>query len=403
MWATTGFSETIDRLYLPKIRQYLAKVRAPQLPTGLVVNGLRTAFIIAGVAILIKIWQLPNISGLLVLATGLTIGILALREATGGLPERFHFSDQAQRRLRSVGKVSLSLLVVAGIADIVRRMYLLSAKASDTTSNLIILFLEVGFVVWFIHTLRSPNFRQARPSFKLVTALFMITVVILAFAGMQPVATYKDNTLVYLKNQVSLVSEFVESRSRASSATEIVETVCPAVVRLETGDSVGTGMIVDGSGYVLTCNHVVEDTPSVDVITYDGKRYDAAVIARDIPKDLAVVKLSATGVSFPTVTLGDGGRLEVGQEIIVVGYSLGLEGETTISRGIVSAFRSVEGVDYIQTDAAMNPGNSGGPMVDYQGNVVGILTFKLVGEAVEGMSFAVSANSAKDFVDSTIE
>jgi len=402
VWVAVGFSETIGRLYLPKVRQYLAKARAPQPPMGLVINGLRTAFIIISLAIFINIWKLPNVSGLLVLATALTIGILALREATTGLSKRLHLSYRTQRRLRSAGKIFLSLLVVAGIADIIRRIYLLSSNSLNTTSNLVILFLEIGFVVWFIHTLRSTNFRRVRPSFKLVTGLFITTVVILAFSGVQPLATYKNATVAYIRAQGSRISEFVEARPSQSDITEIVKKICPAVVKLEVGDYVGTGMIIDRTGYVLTCNHLVEDTQSASAILYGGGQYNATVISRDSQKDLAIIKLNATGIDFPSVTLGDAGKLKVGQEIIVVGYSLGLEGETTISKGIVSAFRNVEGVDYIQTDAAVNPGNSGGPMVDQTGSVVGVFTFKLVGEAVEGVSFAVSINSAKQFISETI-
>ena len=402
VWVAVGFSETIGRLYLPKVRQYLAKARAPQPPMGLVINGLRTAFIIISLAIFINIWKLPNVSGLLVLATALTIGILALREATTGLSKRLHLNYRTQRRLRSAGKIFLSLLVVAGIADIIRRIYLLSSNSLNTTSNLVILFLEIGFVVWFIHTLRSTNFRRVRPSFKLVTGLFITTVVILAFSGVQPLATYKNATVAYIRAQGSRISEFVEARPSQSDITEIVKKICPAVVKLEVGDYVGTGMIIDRTGYVLTCNHLVEDTQSASAILYGGGQYNATVISRDSQKDLAIIKLNATGIDFPSVTLGDAGKLKVGQEIIVVGYSLGLEGETTISKGIVSAFRNVEGVDYIQTDAAVNPGNSGGPMLDQTGSVVGVFTFKLVGEAVEGVSFAVSINSAKQFISETI-
>jgi S1-C subfamily serine protease len=402
VWVAVGFSETIGRLYLPKVRQYLARARAPQPPLGLVVNGLRTAFIIISLAILINIWKLPNVSGLLVLATALTIGILALREATTGLSKRLHLSYRTQRRLRSVGKVFLSLLVVAGIADIIRRIYLLSGNSLHTTSNLVIPFLEIGFVVWFIHTLRSTNFRRTRPSFKLVTGLFITTVVILAFSSVQPLATYKDSTVTYIRAQGSRISGFVEARPSQGGITEIVNKVCPAVVKLEVGDYVGTGMIIDRTGYVLTCNHLVEDTQSASAILYGGGQYNATVISRDSQKDLAIVKLNATGIDFPSVTLGSSGELEIGQEIIVIGYSLGLEGQTTVSKGIISALRNVEGVDYIQTDAAVNPGNSGGPMLDEKGNVVGVSTFKLVGEAVEGMSFAVAVDSVKDFINETI-
>lgn len=401
IWAAVSFSNTIEALYLPRLRQYLARVRAPQPPTALVVNGLRTVFIIVGLAILLNIWDLPNVFGLLWLATGLTIGILALSEATGGLSQRFHLSYQAQRRLRSVGKVFLSLLVVAGIADIIRRIYLLSAQGLNTTSNLVILFLEIGFVAWFIYTLRSPDFRQARPSFKLVSALLIITVVILAFSGLQPLATYKDDTLTYLKTQSSRISELVKTRSSQDDVAKIVESVRPAIVRLEAGDYVGTGMIIDSTGYILTCNHLIEGAESVTATLYDGRRYEATVVSQDEQKDLGIVRIDAAGVSFPCVTLGSSEQLKSGEEILAIGYSMGLEGETTVSKGIVSAFRNFDGVDLIQTDAAVNPGCSGGPLLNFKAEVVGVLVGRWPGEDIQGMGFAVSASSAKSFISET--
>lgn len=193
IWVAVSLSSDIGRLYLLQLRQCLAKARAPQPPTRLGINGLRTVFIVIGLAILFNIWNLPNVTGFLILATVLTIGILALREATTRLSKHFHFSYRTQRRLKSLGKVLLSMFVVTGIADVIRRIYLLSSNGLDTTVSLVILFLEIGFIIWFIHILRSSSFRRARPSFKLVTALFITTVVILAFSGIQPMSMYRDN------------------------------------------------------------------------------------------------------------------------------------------------------------------------------------------------------------------
>jgi S1-C subfamily serine protease len=398
IWIAISISGGITRLYLPKTRQYLTRVKAPQPPTGLVVNSLRVIFIVVGAAILLSIWKLPNLTGLLVLITAFTIGILALREASAGISKRLHLSHRTQRRMRGVAKVFLSLLVVAGIADIVRRIYLLASTGPHTTPDLIILFLEIGFVIWFITILRSPNYRQAKPSFKLVTALSIITVLILAFAGVQPLTDYKDATVQYLRTQATKVTEFYESRSSRGDITEIVGKVSPAIVRLETDDYVGTGMIINETGYVLTCDHVVENSQSVRVVLHGGGQYNAAVISRDKQKDLAIVKISATGIDFPTVKMGNPEELEIGQDIIVIGYSLGLEGETSLFKGVVSAFRSDAGINYVQTDAAVNPGCSGGPLLNLKGEAMGVVTFKMAGEAVEAMGFAVSIDEAKDFI-----
>jgi len=239
IWVAVSFSDAIGRLYLPKLRQYLAKVRAPQPPTGLVINGLRTVFIVIGLAILINIWKLPNVTGILILATALTIGILALREATTGLSKRFHFSYRTQRRLKSLGKVLLSMFVVMGIADIIRRIYLLSNNGLDTTVSLIIPFIEIGFMIWFIHILRGTNLRRARPSFKLVTALFITTVVILAFSGVQPMSMYKNN-LVNKWESYRAAQEAAEAEkvAEAIAMTPMLIKEAPSKTETESGPPV---------------------------------------------------------------------------------------------------------------------------------------------------------------------
>ena len=403
VWAAFSISRTVTKLYLPGVRRQLARVKAPQPPAGLIVNVFRVIFIVIGAAILLSIWQLPNLTGLLVLITAFTIGILALREASADISKRLHLSYRTQERIHSAGKVVLSLLVVIGIADIIRRMYLLAEASAYTTPGLVILFLEVGFVIWFITILRSPDYRQAKPSFKLVTTLTITTALILAFAGVQPLTEYKDITGQYLRTQAARMIVFYESQSSAGDTERIIAQVSPAIVRLEAGEYVGTGMIIDETGYILTCAHVVEDNQYVGATLYDERRYDATVVARDQEKDLALIKTNTSGIYFPTIKTGDPEALEIGQEIIVIGYALGLEGETSISKGIVSALRRDAGVNYIQTDAAVNPGCSGGPLLNLKGEAVGVITFKIADEAVEGMGFAVSINDAKDFISQALD
>ena len=129
-----------------------------------------------------------------------------------------------------------------------------------------------------------------------------------------------------------------------------------------------------------------------------GEQYEGTVVGRDELGDLAIIKITTSGLDLPIVTLGNSAKLDVGKDVIAVGYSLGLEGEATVSKGIVSAFRNIDGVNYIQTDAAINPGNSGGPLINLKGEVVGTANFKFVGEAVEGMSFAIAVDDAKPFI-----
>ena len=184
------------------------------------------------------------------------------------------------------------------------------------------------------------------------------------------------------------------------SITAAIAKVSPAVVYIETADGTGSGMIIDEAGYVLTNSHVVEGTDLATIILPDGREFSGTVIGRDEIIDLAVVKID--GENLPTVNLGSSNNLEIGQEVISIGYPLGLEGSATVSRGIVSAFRTDDAVTYVQTDAAINPGNSGGPLITLNGEVVGINTWKYVRVDVEGMGYAIAIDNAQPIIPKLI-
>ena len=168
----------------------------------------------------------------------------------------------------------------------------------------------------------------------------------------------------------------------------------------------GSGFIISSDGLILTNKHVVSDvSASYTVFTNDGKKYNATVLARDPLQDLAIMKISATGL--PTVELGNSDALELGQTAIAIGNALG-EFRNTVSVGAISGLaRTVRasggGVteviqNVIQTDAAINPGNSGGPLLDLAGRVVGINTAVVSG--AQNIGFAIPINTAKKDIDS---
>ena len=171
----------------------------------------------------------------------------------------------------------------------------------------------------------------------------------------------------------------------------------PGIVRVETGGAIGSGVIysksTDGRALVLTNYHVIEGATSVDVVVDDSTVYGANLRGIDAEGDLAV--LSICCAEFTTVSIAEDDIL-TGSDIVIVGYSLGIAGAATVSRGIVSAVRYESDADrwVIQTDAAINPGNSGGPMLSMSGEILGIATYKIVtsggGVAVEGVGFAVA-------------
>jgi S1-C subfamily serine protease len=183
---------------------------------------------------------------------------------------------------------------------------------------------------------------------------------------------------------------------------EIAKRVNPAVVAIKTsgaGIGSGSGFIVDPSGTIVTNLHVIKDAASVAVRLASGDIYDQVQIrAVDVRKDLAVIQI--LGYGLPTVELGDSDSVQVGQSVVLIGNPLGvLEG--SISAGIVSGLRNLEGAGFrvIQTDAAANPGNSGGPLVDASGKVVGVVSFKLRG--AENLNFVVPVNYVRGLLAST--
>jgi S1-C subfamily serine protease len=157
----------------------------------------------------------------------------------------------------------------------------------------------------------------------------------------------------------------------------------------------GSGVIVEKSGYILTNYHVIRDSKDIDVSLSDGQKVRARVIGYDAANDLAVLKIKAENLT--PVNWGDSEKIEAGALVWAVGSPFGLE--RTITSGILSA-KHRAGLagslhqDFLQTDAAVNPGNSGGPLVDSQGRVIGINT-AIVGDAFQGISFAIPSKVAR--------
>lgn len=170
--------------------------------------------------------------------------------------------------------------------------------------------------------------------------------------------------------------------------------------------SLGSGVIVNSDGYILTNNHVIAGASDIEVFTQARNQYKARVIGADPRTDVAVIKIDATGL--PSLSFADSSKLKVGDIVFAIGDPFGI-GETA-TMGIVSATgRGLGGAiehyeDFIQTDAPINPGNSGGALIDLRGNLVGINTAILSGGGGnEGVGFAIPVNLAHDVMDQIVE
>lgn len=214
-------------------------------------------------------------------------------------------------------------------------------------------------------------------------------------------------------------SKIVSTGSQDSSTIKsVVEQCANSVVEIQTesvtngsnpfqqyvSSGAGSGVILTQDGYIVTNHHVIEDANSITVRTRSGDEYNASLIGSDEQSDLAVLKIDATGLT-PAV-LGDSTTLEVGDLAIAIGNPLGELGGSVTS-GIISALDREMTIDgqtmtLLQTDAAVNPGNSGGGLFNANGDLIGIVNAKSSGENVEGIGFAIPISTATDIIDELI-
>jgi serine protease Do len=185
------------------------------------------------------------------------------------------------------------------------------------------------------------------------------------------------------------------------TVVQVTRNVTPAVVSIRRAGGTGSGVLIRADGVILTNAHVVGNASTVQVGLVDGSEYQGTVLGRDPTIDIAVVRIPATDV--PAAPLADSDLLEVGQYAIAIGNPLGFE--RTVTRGIVSGLNRALGrqlEDLIQTDAAINRGNSGGPLLNSAGQVIGINTAIIRPELATGLGFAVPINVGRDIAEQLI-
>lgn len=231
----------------------------------------------------------------------------------------------------------------------------------------------------------------------------------------------------------SVVQKMNESKSSSAAAKQTVETgdelstveiskkVGPSVVGITsqiqsvmsifgtttTQEGSGSGIIISDEGYIVTNNHVIEGATKVTVTLNTGSEYEAKIIGSDEKTDLAVIKITADE-ALTVAELGDSTKLEVGEKAVAIGNPLGLEFFGSTTQGIISAVNrtiTVENrtMNVIQTDAAINSGNSGGALVNSYGQVIGINAVKISSSSVEGMGFAIPISEAMPIISDLMQ
>lgn len=204
-----------------------------------------------------------------------------------------------------------------------------------------------------------------------------------------------------------------ESTGEEMALPDIYKKVIPSVVSISaisgSSTSTGTGIIMSSDGYIITNYHVVSSAQQIVVLLTDGQEYNACQVGGDETSDIMVLKINATDLT--PAEFGDSDAAEVGDSVVAIGDPLGIELRGTMTDGIICGIkRDVDVGDrtmsLMQTNAALNSGNSGGPLVNMEGQVIGINTIKLSSSGyttVEGLGFAIPIDSAKPIVDELVE
>ena len=218
----------------------------------------------------------------------------------------------------------------------------------------------------------------------------------------------------YAENKDEKLKQIAEKEGQELSTQEIAVKAGPAVVgvlskvqtynfwgQTATGQSSGSGVVVSADGYIVTNFHVIEGAMSVQVVLNSGVEYEAKVVGYDEKSDIAVLKIEEKGLTY--VTFGDSSAVMVGDRAVAIGNPLGTELMGTVTQGIISAVNRTVTVEdktmtLIQTDAAINSGNSGGALLNAYGELIGINTVKMAATGVEGLGFAIPSNDAVKFI-----
>ncbi len=281
----------------------------------------------------------------------------------------------------------------------------------------------------------SEHINRKKFGFKRYVAIAVAAAVVnmAALGGLFAVGYNMGSGRIGSGNKAKVVESLAENTDDSKGAkqtvttgtelatTDIAKKVGPAVVGIvstiqggmsifgtaTTSEGSGSGIIISEDGYIITNNHVIDGASSVKVSLNTGSEYDAKVIGADSKTDLAVIKIQPNE-ALTVAELGDSSKVEVGEKAVAIGNPLGMSFFGSVTQGIISATNRTITVEnrtmtVIQTDAAINEGNSGGALVNGYGQVIGINSVKIASSSVEGMGFAIPISTAKPIIQDLIK
>ena len=284
-------------------------------------------------------------------------------------------------------------------------------------SLVLVLLVSLSSLLGVLSLMNIEVFREPQPTELSAPVSFYVSADGVLTAELEP----REPTVteppvlegINTKLQITASPQSLENISEVPGAIswqDVYEKVLPSVVSITCHDglttSSGTGVIMDAGGYIITNAHVVEDAVSIRVLLTDGRELTARCVGADMLSDLAVLRVTASGL-VPAV-FGDSDKLRVGDEVVAIGDPLGVELRGTMTNGIISGInRDIKSgnrtLTLMQTTAALNTGNSGGPLVNCYGQVVGINTMKIGDYAseggVEGLGFAIPITSVQTILE----
>ena len=281
----------------------------------------------------------------------------------------------------------------------------------------LVMFISLSGLLSILSLMNIEIFRQPEPAELRSPVTFYVSGDGVPSAALEPVEPEETEPKrlegVNTRLQITASPQSLENIAEVPGAIswqEIYEKVMPSVVSITCYDgrstSSGTGVIMDAGGYIITNAHVVEDALEIQVLLTDGRQLEARCVGLDMLSDLAVLRVGAVGLV--PAEFGDSDRLRVGDEVVAIGDPLGVELRGTMTNGIISGInRDIKSgnrtLTLMQTTAALNTGNSGGPLVNCYGQVVGINTMKIGDYAsesgVEGLGFAIPITAVQTVLE----